>query len=100
MAEFHSYREAHVSFVHVYWAPDESLVGVLVTGGNIWTLAWDVNTGRGVPFDLIRKEFSESLRQAYAIPANVPDPIGWATLGEAQTTFLRLHPEMQVKGNQ
>src|SRR5882724_12065919 len=43
---FENRRDAVVYFLHVYWSPDETRVGVLATGGNIWYIAFDTKTAK------------------------------------------------------
>jgi len=85
-------REAWIEFVHVYWSPDEATVGVFAANGE---LAADVKTGRPIPFERIRKEFAQSIRDTYHLPPG-EDPIDWAHLYDSQFAFLRLHPEIHL----
>ena len=84
-------HEAFIHFVHVYWSPDETKVGVFVAYG---ILAANVKTGATIPFDEIRKEFAQSIRDTYRLPPQ-EDPISWAGLADAQFAFARLHPEIR-----
>jgi hypothetical protein len=88
-------REALVYFVHVYWAPDERSAAVLATGANIWSVAFDVPSGRLRPFESVRDGFARSLKRTYTIPAT-DDPISWATSAKAQDAFFKLHPEIRL----
>jgi hypothetical protein len=92
---FENRTEAWVYFVHVYWSSEEARVGVMASGGNIWRLAFDVDSGKEVPFDSIRDEFARSIRQTYRVPPD-QDPIQWAAMSEAQGAFFRLHPEIHL----
>jgi hypothetical protein len=91
-----SSREANINFVHVYWSPDERLVGVVVTGLIIWHVAADTTTGRPTPFETMRDEVARSIRATYHVPAAETDPIGWAALNEAQVAFFKLHPKVRL----
>lgn len=82
-------------FVHVYWSPDEAKVGVLTTGFNGWELAFDVASGRRIQFDEIRKDFADSIRKSYQVPAS-DDPLSWAESAEACEEFFKLHPEIKL----
>ena len=89
-------REAIIYLVHVYWSPDETKVGVLGTGFAIFSVAANVKTGSEVPFDQIRKEFAQSIRETYHLPAGGLDPFDWAATDSAQMQFSRLHPEIRL----
>ena len=86
-------REAFIHFVHIYWSPDETKVGVFVSNG---AEAFNVKTGEQLPFDQIRKEFAQSIRDTYHLPPQEHDPIGWASMSEAQFAFSKLHPEIRL----
>ena len=92
---FENRRDAIVYFVHVYWSPDESKVGVLATGMSIWNVAFDVRKGRPVPFEDVRKGFGESIREIYSVPPG-KDPINWAASSDAHSEFFKLHPEVRL----
>jgi hypothetical protein len=88
-------REAHVSFVHVYWTPDERIVAVVVTGANQFHIAAATATGVGVPFASVRNQVARSISETYHLPPNV-DAIGWSSMADAQAEFFRIHPEIKV----
>ena len=92
---FENRREAHIYFVHVYWSPDESKVGVLGTGSKSWGVACDVRTGELIPFETIEEEFGESIRKMYHVPPK-EDPVKWASSNDAHQAFFRLHPEIRL----
>lgn len=89
--------EAFIYFVHVYWSKDETRVGVLATGMVNIDVAANARTGSSIPFDQIRTEFAQSLRDTYNIPSGELDPIAWAAMSEAQHAFSRLHPEIRPR---
>jgi len=92
---FENRREAIVYFVHVYWSPDESKAGVITAGTNGWELAYDVQTGKEIPFETIREDIAASIRKTYQVPTG-DDPIRWAGSADAQNDFFRLHPEIRL----
>jgi hypothetical protein len=88
-------KEAIVYFVHVYWSRDENTVGVIVTGGNNWSIAYDVKLNRTIPFESIREEVGESIRNLYQVPIG-EDPVRWAATSDAQSAFFALHPGVRL----
>ena len=90
---FENRREAIVQFVHVYWSPDETTVGVMASGANVWYVAFDLPAGVEIPFAQIRDDFAESIRKAYDVP-KAEDPIDWAARADAAVAFGTVHPEM------
>ena len=88
-------RETGLYFVHVYWSPDETKVGVLATGFNFFHVAFDISAGKSIPFEDIRKDLGRSIQETYHVPHG-EDPIGWAALSEAQGEFFKLHPEIRL----
>jgi len=88
-------RESYISFVHVYWLPDEAKVGVLGTGLAIFSVACNTATGTPIPFEKIREDFGKSIRATYHVPPK-EDPIQWAALVDAQVEFFKLHPEIRL----
>jgi hypothetical protein len=90
-----SSREAVIDFVHVYWSPDETRVGIVVTGLIIWHLAVNTRTGAPIPFDAMRSDIAKSISDTYHLPSD-KDSISWAGLSEAEFAFLKLHPEIRL----
>ena len=93
---FENRGETVITFVHVYWTPDEHLVGVLATGLKHWGLAFNVQSGERVPFELVRDELAASIRKTYHVPADEKDPLTWTAMTEAQQEFFKLHPEINL----
>jgi hypothetical protein len=62
-------QEAIIYFVHVYWSPDEKQVGVLATGFNFSRVAYDLASGKPIPFEQIKRELGASIASTYPIPA-------------------------------
>ena len=89
-------RDTYIYFVHVYWSPDESRIGVVGTGFAIFHLACDTTTGREVPFEEVRKQVAESIRTTYHLSPDVEDPIQWAAMSGAGFEFFKRHPEIKV----
>ena len=89
-------RDSYIYFVHVYWSPDETRVGVVGTGFAYFHLACNTATGTQIPFEHIREEMAQSIRATYHLPAAEDDPIQWAAMSEAGIEFFRRHPEIKV----
>jgi hypothetical protein len=79
--------ETFFSFADVYWSPDEAVVGVVITGTNLFTLAFDVHSGKIIPFDSVRPQIAAAIRKHYKLPPDI-DPIRWTWSGEAQNQFI------------
>jgi hypothetical protein len=88
-------REALIHFVHVYWSPGEKKVGVLATGLNFSRVAYDLERGKPIPFEQIRKELGQSITETYHVPAG-EDPIQWAAMADADIAFFKRHPEIKL----
>ena len=88
-------REAILYFVHVYWSPDETRVGVLATGFNSVRVGSDTRTGAAIPFGEIREELGKSIEKTYRVPPG-EDPIQWAAMADAGSAFFKLHPEIRL----
>jgi hypothetical protein len=88
--------EALLSFVHVYWAKDESKVAVLGTGLIRIAVAAEVATGRPLAFDSVRTAVAESIRERYKVPQTETDPLQWAAMSDAQTAFFSNHKEIKL----
>ena len=56
--------DSFIYFVHVYWSPDETRVGVVGTGYGSFHLARSTVTGAPIPFEQIRDEMANSIRAA------------------------------------
>ncbi len=93
----HEYRrEALIYFVHVYWSPDESVVGVMTAGASTSRGAWDTGSGRPVAFQSIESAFRRSIVEKYHVPLD-RDALEWAAGEmEARDAFFKLHPEIRV----
>jgi hypothetical protein len=88
--------EVWVYFVHVYWSPDETKVGVTAAGllrRLSRELACEVRTGKSIPFAVIHDDLAESIRRTYHVPPG-EDPIDWTNDGHAWVAFSKLHPEI------
>jgi len=92
---FENRRDALVSFVDVYWSPDERRVGVLLYGFNYFTLAWDTRSAQAISFDSLRNDFARSIESSYHVPKGV-DPFQWLGGPEAQKAFFAQHPEIHL----
>jgi len=88
-------HEGELDFVHVYWSPDETTVGISATGTIDIDLACNVATGGQVPFDTVRKGLAESIRATYHLRPD-QDPFQWQLEPEARHGFFKLHPEINV----
>jgi hypothetical protein len=86
--------EAFLYFVHVYWSPDEKTVAVFATAIPM-RMAFDVPTGRPIPFERVRAALSTSIQKAYALPGEA-DPLEWASTPQATEAFFARHPEIDV----
>jgi hypothetical protein len=93
---FTAKQEGLVYFMHVYWSPDESKVGVVGTGTVIFHLAYDLTNGRAIPFELIRKELAASIAESYSLPSDEADPIQWAAHHHAMLQFRKKYPEFHT----
>ena len=69
-------RDTSIYLVHVYWAPDESKVGVVVTGLVFLEVAADLKTGATIPFELIREDAAKSIRKTSQVPPRWMTPFG------------------------
>ena len=87
--------DSYIYFFHVYWAPDETKVGILVTGTKIFNLACNTKTGALIPFGDIREDFRKSIRATYHVPPE-EDPIQWAAMADAGIEFFKVHPEIRL----
>ncbi len=87
--------EGLLYFVHVYWSPDGTKVGL--TGGGFISLdlAYDIATGGRIPFDAVREGLAASIRGTYHL-APEQDPLKWGMRSEAHEAFFRLHPEIRL----
>lgn len=92
---FENRRDAYVSFVHVYWPADERRVGVLLSGLNYFTLAWDTRSAQPISFDSIRDDFARSIESSYNVPKEL-DPFKWSGEPQAQDAFFARHPEIHL----
>ena len=92
---FENRRDALVSFVHVYWSPEERQASVLLSGLNYFVLAWDLRSGRPIPFESLRNDFARSIETTYRVPKGV-DPFKWTGEAEAQKAFFALHPDIHL----
>jgi hypothetical protein len=82
-----------IYFVHVYWTPDESKVGVFGAGAQRWNRAFEVQSGKEIPFDEIRQGMANSIRTEYLVPKDA-DPFGWAQAHPHE--FLRHHKDVDL----
>ncbi len=95
VALYTSPNDAVVTFVHVYWSPDEAKVGILASGVGIWDLAFDTRTGAAVPFDQIRDSLFNSIRQTYRLSKD-EELLRWSSSREGAVACFRRHPEIHV----
>jgi hypothetical protein len=91
---YQSPNEAFAHFVHVYWAPDETRVGLIATGSGLWELAFDTRAGTPIPFSEIHSEMARSIAETYQLGQQ--DPISWASSTDAAARFFESHPEIHV----
>jgi hypothetical protein len=88
-------RESFVSFVHVYWSPDETSAAVVGAAIAPFSFAVATNSGASVPFDSLRPQMAESIARTYHLPLG-EDPIAWAGSDDARRAFRGLHPEVRL----
>src|SRR5258708_4793095 len=85
---FRSQGEAIIYFVDVYWTPGEKIVGVVITGSNFFRLAFDVSTGKQVPFETVRRQMIDHILANYNVPErDRKDPISWSNSPNAKEQF-------------
>jgi hypothetical protein len=88
-------REAFFYFVHVYWSPDEEVVGFFCGSAFPMEMAFRVKSGQQVAFDEVRAALAASIREQYGVPSE-QDPIEWAMTTDASMAFFARHPEIDV----
>jgi hypothetical protein len=93
--EGNSNVEAVLSFVHVYWSPDETKVGVLGAGLAMFRLAADVASGNSIPFSTIENQLSQSIRETYHLSETIRDPLQWAAMADASIQFSKRKSEIR-----
>lgn len=92
---FEGHRDEFLYFVHVYWSPDETTVGVLVRGLARLDIAYDSVALKQIPFAEIRNDLGDSIKRSYSLPQAL-DPFDWADTTEGQCAFFARHPEFKV----
>jgi hypothetical protein len=90
-----SKRDSFLYFVHVYWSPDETKVGIIGRGAVIWEEAFDITNNRPIPFEGVRADVFRSMAKTYDIPTGM-NPVDWSWSSEATTAFFKLHREIHV----
>jgi len=92
---FEGHRDEFLYFVHVYWSPDETTVGVLARGFTRFEIAYDSSASKQIPFSEIRNDLADSIKRFYGLPQAL-DPFDWVETTEGQCAFFARHPEFKV----
>ena len=58
-------RDVFVNFMQVTWSSDSSQVALFARGSKQIEFAFDYNSRREIPFELIRKEVAAQIRRQY-----------------------------------
>ena len=82
-----------IYFVHVYWTPDESKVGIYGAGFQRWNRAFEVKSGKEIQFEEIKQGMADSIRAEYSVPKDV-DPFYWAQTHPHE--FFRHHKDVDL----
>jgi hypothetical protein len=92
---YRSPNEAILRFIHVYWSPDETKVGLLAAGFGVWEIAFDLKNERTIPFSQIQDQVFRSVVESYHVGTRT-EVSAWIDSPEAASAFARLHPEIKL----